>query len=126
MENAIYFFRYKSIRRSCEGVGAGLFLVMAAMILAATLTVSSCDNKIEEYEGEYEETYVSNEIRDEISSYLRDSYLQWSQQASPSDIEAVNKRYSILYRNFFSRSWYPYLMDKFMNNKELVLQLSMD
>ena len=122
-------FLHKSIR-SCEreGIRAVLFLVLAAI---TAFTFSSCDNKIEEeeekyeekYEEEYKSAYVSNEIRDEISSYFRDSYLQWSQQASPSDVLAVNNYNSSLYHDFFRRSWYTYLVDKFNNNKELVLQL---
>ena len=123
MESAIYFFRHKSIRRSCEGVKAGLFLVMAAMILAAALTVSSCNNKIED-EDEIEDPYPNNEIREEISSYLREAFLQWSQQASPSDVEAVMEDESSIFGEFLNNAGYKdYLIEKFGNNNELALQL---
>jgi len=59
-------------------------------------------------------------LRDDISSYLRDSYKQWREQATPSALKDSDENY----RGFLQNTGIEdSLINKLSNNNELVLHL---
>ena len=67
----------------------------------------------------------SNEnIRDDISSYLRAAFRHWSKQASSEEIEAVRNEKSSVYSKFLTDTGIEeYLTEKFSNDNELATRL---
>ena len=64
--------------------------------------------------------FSDNGIRDDISSYLRGSFQQWSNQASSADLENMNENYMEFLR---STGIENYLTNKLSENNELAAHL---
>jgi len=86
-------------------------LSIAAFMLSTTLYVRASDFKPD---------FSDDSLRENISSYLRDSFQQWSEQASSTDLEDVDKNYMEFLRNSGIED---YLIDKLSKNNELVERL---